>query len=221
MRGRRGVLLACLAVVVICIVALSATRGDDAPATPTVEPVAAEQGTPAAGASAAGCVVTPRPESFLVTLVEAPDPDVTPTPIAGVPDGVPADATTSDDVGATVAALIACTNAGELLRAYALFDDAYLRRLFDPEGAMSAEIANELVVSFATPEPVAADRRTVLVGPAGDPATGRRARRCGHRDERWRRGRRRRRDGARPADPDTGRGRRVADRRRADRPEPG
>jgi len=161
MRGSRGVLIACVAVVVVCIVALSATRDGSPPATP--EAIGA-MGTPPVASAPAGCDVPPRPMSFLETLVDAPEPDVTPAPIRGVPDGPSVDPATRTEVAEVVATLIACTNAGDLLRAFALYEDGYLRRLYDQDGVMSAEIAHELVVSFATPEPVSSDRRWVLVG---------------------------------------------------------
>jgi len=161
MRGSRGVLIACVAVAVVCIVALSATRDDSAPATPEATGVT---GTPAVASAPTECDVSPRPMSFLETLVTAPEPDVTPEPVESVPDGRDVDQATRAEVAEVVATLIACTNAGDLLRAFALFEDGYLRRLYDQDGVMTVEIANELVVSFATPEPVTAERRTVLVG---------------------------------------------------------
>lgn len=161
MRGSRGVLIACVAVVIVCIVALSATRGDSPPATPVT---IGATGSPPVASAPTGCDVSPRPTSFLETLVLAPEPDVTPEPIERVPDGADVDEATRAEVAEIVATLIACTNAGNLLRAFALYDDGYLRSILDQDGAMSAEIANELVVSFATPEPVTAERRMVLVG---------------------------------------------------------
>lgn len=120
--------------------------------------------TPVVPAGPAGCTIEPRPLGFLESLVGLPDPETTPAALEGVPDGVPVDETTRGEVTSTVTTLIACVNAGDVLRAFALYEDGYLRRVVDPEYVMSAEIANEIVVSFATPEPVPSDRQTTLVG---------------------------------------------------------
>jgi len=161
MRGSRGVLIACVVVVVVCIVALTATRDDSPPVTPEATGVV---GTPPVASAPTGCGVSPRPMSFLEALVNAPEPDGTPEPVEGIPDGLEPDDETRAQVGEVVAELIACTNAGDLLRAFALYEDGYLRSTFDQDGVMTAKIANELVISFATPEPVTSDRRTMLVG---------------------------------------------------------
>ena len=161
MRGSRGVLIACVGVVVVCIIALTATRDDSAPVTPEATGVA---GTPPVASAPTGCDVSPRPTSFLETLVNDPEPDVTPERVEGVPDGEAVDEATRAEITAVITELIACTNAGDLMRAFSLYEDGYLRRLLDQDGVMTAEIANELVVSFATPEPVTSERRTVLVG---------------------------------------------------------
>ena len=161
MRSRRGILLACVVVVIVGVAVLSATRGDE-PGIVTPTPPAVGQSTPSIGAAPAGCSVAPRPLTFLATLVDAPEPEVTPIPIESLPDGAPVDEATRGEVAATVATLVSCTNAGELLRAFALYEDGYLHRILDPEGVMTRGIANELAFSFATPEPVSVDRQTAL-----------------------------------------------------------
>ena len=102
--------------------------------------------------------------SILATIAESSRPEQTPVPIEAIPDGAPTDEATRAEVTETVAMLIACVNAGDVLRAFALYEDAYLARLVDPEGALTVEIANELVVSFATPVVVPTEDQTTLVG---------------------------------------------------------
>src|SRR5687767_7438430 len=99
------------------------------------------------------CTVEPRPATFIVDLLAQPVPETTPEPLTGLPDGADdVDAETRAATIAVVEELIACVNQGDLLRAFALYDVAYLRRLIDPEGLMSENIAIELGKSFATPE---------------------------------------------------------------------
>ena len=109
------------------------------------------------------CDVEPRPVTFIADLLAAPQPEVTPTPVAGIPEGTEVtDNAVRAEIVATVETLIACVNQGEVLRAFALFDDEYLRRLIDPEGLMSADVAIELARSMATPEAVENDEETTL-----------------------------------------------------------
>ena len=104
------------------------------------------------------CDADPRPVDFLVALLDQPAPEVTPEPLTGLPDGSDdVDIETKEAVTAVVAELIACVNEGQLLRAFALYDDEYLRRLIDPEGLMTEAVAAELLTSLATPEPSSED----------------------------------------------------------------
>lgn len=155
MRASAGALAAVL-VVVVTLTGAAAGRAQEPAATPPA--------TPAGTTAPSGCTVEARPLSFLETLVRQPVPDVTPVPVEAVPEGVPVDEATRAEITVTVTMLIACVNAGDVLRAFSLYEDAYLRRIVDPDGALTVEIANELVVSFATPEPVPAERNTTLVG---------------------------------------------------------
>jgi hypothetical protein len=84
----------------------------------------AQSGTPVA----ATCEGDPRPMDFLVTIVAAPKPEISPTAIAAIPTGEPVDDETRTAVVRVVETLTACVNAGDYLRAFALFDDEYLRR---------------------------------------------------------------------------------------------
>ena len=97
------------------------------------------------------CTGTPRTEDFLVTILSAPTPTTTPTAIASAPVGAPVDDATRVEVETVVQTLTACVNAGDYLRAFAWFDDAYLRRIIDPQGLMTLDVAAELGKNFATP----------------------------------------------------------------------
>jgi hypothetical protein len=121
--------------------------------------VIAQDATP----SPATCAVQPRPATFIVDLLAQPGPDTTPEPLSGLPDGTDdVDDATRAATTAVVEELIACVNQGDLLRAFALYDDAYLRRLIDPDGLMSESIAVELGKTFATPEARDATEVTVV-----------------------------------------------------------
>jgi hypothetical protein len=107
---------------------------------------------------AALCTVAAPSFERLNEVVLAPVPDASPvaTRTPGVvPEGVPADAETIAEVTAVVRELVGCYNAGEPLRAYGLYSDQYLRRLFNRQGGFSRSAYD----SLATPEP-AADART-------------------------------------------------------------
>jgi hypothetical protein len=122
-------------------------------------PVAAQEATPAP----AVCGVQPRPITFIADLLAAPKPDVTPTPVAGVPEG--RDVTDPERRAAVVSVvetLIVCVNQGDLLRSFSLFDDEYLRRVIDPDGLMREDVAIELAKSMATPVAVDPEDVTTL-----------------------------------------------------------
>jgi len=121
--------------------------------------VLAQEATP----TPAACDMEPRPITFIADLLAVPKPDVTPTPVAGIPDGVEVtDPQVRVDAQRVVESLIICVNQGDLLRSFSLFDDEYLRRIIDPEGAMEAEVAVELAKSIATPVAVAPEDMTTL-----------------------------------------------------------
>jgi hypothetical protein len=89
----------------------------------------------------------------------------TPVPVPDDPlqgrdfTGSPADDSVVAGVRTTLIELFACLNAGEPLRAYPLYSDAYLRLIGSRQGGFS-EIA---VASLATPVPLDADRWTVVL----------------------------------------------------------
>ena len=121
--------------------------------------VSAQEATP----TPAACDMEPRPITFIADLLAVPKPDVTPTPVAGIPDVVEVtDPQVRVDAQRVVESLIICVNQGDLLRSFSLFDDEYLRRIIDPEGAMEAEVAIELAKSIATPVAVAPEDMTTL-----------------------------------------------------------
>lgn len=111
---------------------------------------------------------TPTPDvpPATVCMVEAPSlerlneiilaPAASASPVATrtpgvVPEGKPAGAETIAAVTAVVRELVACYNAGELLRSYGLYTDAHLRRLFGRQGGFTRAQYD----SLATPQPAA------------------------------------------------------------------
>lgn len=122
--------------------------------------VGAQNATPEA---ATACDLPLRSITFIADVIEAPQPETTPTPVAGIPDGADvSDPLVRAEVTALVETLITCVNQGELLRSFSLFDDEYLRRLIDPEGLMSPEVAIEIARSMATPTAAEPEDETVL-----------------------------------------------------------
>jgi hypothetical protein len=102
------------------------------------------------------CTVAPLDFDELNALIERGSS----TPVAGAPSAragrggvVPAGTPASPDVEAAVRSIVreyvACQNAGELLRAYALYSDDYLARLFIRQGAWGRAAYDGL----ATPMP--------------------------------------------------------------------
>jgi hypothetical protein len=121
--------------------------------------VVGQEATPAPAA----CDVEPRPITFIADLLAAPKPEVTPTPVTGVPEGIDVtDPEVRAAVVSVVETLIVCVNQGDLLRSFSLFDDEYLRRVIDPEGLMREDVAVELAKSMATPVAVDAKDVTTL-----------------------------------------------------------
>jgi hypothetical protein len=107
---------------------------------------AASSATPVAGPP---CDAPLRSQGELSALFATPIP-ATPAPPPGVvPGGTPADPQTEAALTATVAGWLACQNAGEPLRAWSWFTDAYLRRLLDRQGGVSPAA----YAALAAPEP--------------------------------------------------------------------
>ena len=106
------------------------------------------------------CYAAPRSLEDLTMLLATPESGPLPTRTPGVvPEGAPADDATIAGIEATVRELVACFNAGELLRAYGLYTDDYLRRLLYRQGPPAREAYDAL----ATPEPAPAARRAAIL----------------------------------------------------------
>jgi hypothetical protein len=106
--------------------------------------------------------VEPRSVTFIADLLAAPEPEVLPTAVIDIPVGEPVIDQDRDEVLAVLDHLIACVNAGDYLRSFALFEDEYLRRIIDPDGLMTYEVAVELGKSFGTPEALDEQSYTTL-----------------------------------------------------------
>jgi hypothetical protein len=82
------------------------------------------------------CDIAPRSREEIATLLA--DPDIaTPAPTTAgqtLPEGTPVSTETADALQQIVRTWLACQNAGEPLRAWALFSDGYLYRLLSREG---------------------------------------------------------------------------------------
>lgn len=125
---------------------------------------AAQGSTPAAGAGASCGEVTPRDAAFFQAVAATPGAATpqsnaqgaaaTPTPFA-MPEGAAADDATVAEITQLYQQLIACLNAGDYLRAYALYSDEYLRRNLGQEAI--ADLA-------ATPIPVEASQQSTFGG---------------------------------------------------------
>jgi hypothetical protein len=109
--------------------------------------------TPATG----HCDVSPRAVEDLTAILATPVP-AGGSPVAySAPVGLPVDDDIAAEIEATIAHLFACLNAGETLRAYALYSDDYLRHI------LATQSPTELTAS-ATPRPIDADEHTIVLG---------------------------------------------------------
>jgi plastocyanin len=123
--------------------------------------VIAQDASPAAGEviDPAECQVEPRTTEELEQLVGAANEGTEATPgaaEAGSMEGEDADEATVQAVTQTYRELVACLNAGEFLRVYALYTDDYLRRTLADSGIDPAQFQ-------ATPAPEQRET-TALVG---------------------------------------------------------
>jgi hypothetical protein len=113
----------------------------------------ASEATPAVfDADPAGCTVEPRTLDELAQLLH------TATPVARgerpkTGDPIDPESDTGKTVTSTIEMLFSCLNAGDRMRAYALYTDAYLASILQPDD----------VPAVATPQPVDADERTAIV----------------------------------------------------------
>ena len=121
-------------------------------------PIRAQQPSPEV-VDPSQCQVQPRPVEFFQQLAANAAPQATPggatNPTPPPVEGQPADQATVDAVTATYRELVACLNAGDYLRAYALYTDGYLQRNFKPDSLSSIG---------ATPVPVPESTRIAFGG---------------------------------------------------------
>src|SRR5918995_1430981 len=101
------------------------------------------------------CTVTPRTLEEFETLAQEPAPDEPPN--ASETGGEPVDEATRDAITATARELVACSNAGDILRRLALYSDARLRFAY-PDGPTRA-----LEMIAESPLPLVEAERVALV----------------------------------------------------------
>jgi hypothetical protein len=108
------------------------------------------------------CLALPRSFDELSALAATPasigTPEPTPTP-GPIPQGTRADHATADAVTVTMRELVACFNAGELLRAYGLYSDHYLHRLLSRQDPTTRAAYD----SLATPMPSTPEERAKIL----------------------------------------------------------
>jgi hypothetical protein len=105
----------------------------------TAIPAVAQDASPAAGAGGTACTTEPRDVGELISFYFSPEgtPLATPTATtvkseAQLPQGEPVDPAVEEAVNATVTELIACFDAGQYARAFALMTDDMARQ-FGPD----------------------------------------------------------------------------------------
>jgi hypothetical protein len=126
--------------------------------------VMARQASPAAGEviDPVECQIAALSDEFFQQLAATPESDASPAPeVAGspapfsVPEGDPAGEAEVEAVTLTVRELVACLNAADYRRVYALYTEEYLLRTFGGQG---------IDVLQATPEPAPASGQHALIG---------------------------------------------------------
>ena len=147
-----------LAVVVFALVALllgpSLARAQEA--TPSPEGIF---GFP----DPAECTVAARTAAELEAIVATPaaaTPEATPSELAEMPEGVPADAATVAEVLSTLREAVACINTGDDLKIIQFYSDDLIRRLLGnaPLGQLEQE---------GTPVPLTEEQMTELIAISG------------------------------------------------------
>jgi hypothetical protein len=106
-----------------------------------------------------GCAVAPRSPAAIASLLDGPA-IATPAATTGgetLPKGEPVNAATRQAIRETVRHWLACENAGEPLRAWALFSDGYLYRLLSRQAGTTAAS----LTALATPAPTTAPTATI------------------------------------------------------------
>ncbi|HKG24990.1 MAG TPA: hypothetical protein VKB09_05035, partial [Thermomicrobiales bacterium] len=117
--------------------AIAAPASSAAQATPTTT-------GSAGGTDAASCTIDPRAFDAIADLASTPPANSAPPPGGGVP----ADPETVTAVTETIRMAVACANANDPLRSYALFTDHYLAERFGQEhpddlGSLYAALSRE------------------------------------------------------------------------------
>ena len=164
--GRPAVGLAALGLVLLASTAAlpGGSASQDAPAaSPAPVPGAVAFASPVVPVPAE-CQVAPRTLADLTGLPATPmalEALAQPTPPADLAQATPADEATTQAILAVIRESIACSNAGDLLRNFALFTDGYIRRRVI---AVSGPFDQALYDAVATPRPVAPERYIRLVG---------------------------------------------------------
>ena len=123
--------------ILMAVAAATLVAGFPAALTPQVTAQTAQPDVP----HPAECITEPRPASSLLALMgDAPamgDHGADGMALVAPPlPGEPADADTLAGVTATVREILACVNAGEYLRALALYSDDLVRRVFAQDGGL-------------------------------------------------------------------------------------
>jgi hypothetical protein len=121
----------------IAIFILAITMTVSTVAMSQLDVVVASQDAPTPSATPSSvCEVAPRSHEEIAVLLADPDVATPPATTAGqtIPTGVPVNAETAAAMEQIVRQWLACQNAGEPLRAWALFSDGYLYRLLSRQG---------------------------------------------------------------------------------------
>lgn len=140
---------------VIGLTALALTAGGTA---------LAQQATPPAGTPSATCTVVRVTPEYVGGLIETPEAEAPYTAPTAVPAGTAVDPETAAEVGAFVDLYIACSNSGDLLRALALLEPAYLRWAIVQGYQISPDTVSEVLETLSTPIALTEDQYVRLVG---------------------------------------------------------
>jgi hypothetical protein len=111
----------------------------------------------------AECTVAPRTVAELEAIMATPaaaTPEASPTVLAEMPEGVPADATTEAEVQATLREAVACINTGDTLKILQFYSDNLIRRLL--AGASLDQLEQQ-----GTPVPLTQAQQTELIAISG------------------------------------------------------
>jgi hypothetical protein len=130
--------------------------------------VRAQEATPSPGGifgfpDPSECTVAARTVAELEAILATPaagTPEATPTELAEMPQGVPADATTVAEVQATLREAIACINTGDDLNILQFYSDDLIRRLL--AGAQLDQLEGQ-----GTPVPLTQEQMTELIAISG------------------------------------------------------